>query len=134
MGMIHSFARFLYQGMCKGYQMTNEDAIKAALTMYQNKKEYEADKSYRQESRQYLLGILVLGVNSWANWFTTERDVLMKVILEDLDPHHKTLTNEYCLGALVYLGMLDNFRKFKIQVEQELAKLEALYTKEPLWM
>jgi hypothetical protein len=114
--------------------MTNDDAIKACLALYQNKKEYEPAKICRSESRQFLLGCLILGVNSWANWFASERDTLMKAVLEDLSPQQKALTNDYCLGALIYLGMIDGFRKFKLAVEQELSKLEENYSKDPLWV
>ena len=134
MDMIFAFSRFLYQGICKGTQVTNDDTLKAALTMYQNKKEYEASIVYRSESRQVLLGILLLGVNSWSGWFASERDTLIKAILEDLSPKQKELTNDYCLAAIIYLGILDNFAKYKIQVEQELQKLELAYSMNPLWM
>lgn len=134
MDLMFSFVRFMYQGFCKGYQLTNEDTIKACLTLYQNKKEYEPAKIYRSESRQFLLGSLMLGVNSWTSWFASERDTLMKVVLEDLSPQQKALTNEFCLGALIYLGLIDNFKKFKLQVEQELSKLEENYSKNALWM
>lgn len=114
--------------------MTNEEAVKACVSLYQNKKEYEPAKVYRSESRQFLLGTVVLGVHFWPGWFASERDTLMKVILEDLSPNQKALTNEFCLGALIYLGLIDNFKKFKLQVDQELAKLDELYSKNPLWM
>lgn len=133
MDMMFGLVRFMYQGMCKGYQMTNEEAIKACSALYLNKREYEAAEAYRNESRQFLLGSVILGVNTWSGWFSSERDTLMKGILDDLSLQQIPLTNFYCLGALIYLGMIENFKKFRIQVEQELARLEPSLGKEPLW-
>lgn len=101
--------------------------------MYQNPKEYEPGAGYRVESRQCLLGVLTLGVEGWAEWVPSERDGLLRAVLLDLAPQAVSLTNRYCLGALSLLGLGDGFRKFKLQVGQELARLEQQYAQEPLW-
>lgn len=134
MDILFAFLRLFYQGHRSGYPVAQEDTAKSILTLYTNKREYEAHKVYKTESRQFLLATLILGVNHWPNWFATERDTLMATILEDLSLSSQELTNQFCLGALIFLGIIDGFRKFKLQVEQELARLEPKYSKEPLWM
>jgi len=134
MDMCFAFVRYLYQGHKQGYPITQDDAVKTILTLYINKREYEPAVVYRSESRQFLLACLILGVNHWANWFATERDTFMKTVLEDLSIGSLELTNQFCLGALIYLGIIDGYKKFKIPVEQELTRLESKYSKEPLWM
>lgn len=133
MDMYFAFVRYFYQGHKQGYPLTQDDTVKAIFTLYTNKKEYEAAKVYKTESRQFLLACLILGVNHWSSWFATERDTFMRVVLEDLSISSHDLTNQFCLGALVFLGIIDGYKKFKIQVEQELARLEPKYAKDPLW-